>query len=394
MKNKSSHIAVSATETSAFRKKLFDHLVSILFVLLVFVVLLVCGVDREKNEREKRHELIEMMAKLRNIDFSSPMQKSLLRETLEVYYPSEKARNDSVMQSIETYRTEQYTNKVYKTGDAPKGLSWQSVASLSGMYLDFIFVYILVLLVSYYATQTLALYSFIQYKQQKSSYLVCAVRQLRLIGEKIRSGISPLKEAGRCIVFILKACIKGAASLVLFAPTYIIVYSLKSTVETGDWMLMIVLAVISNGLLINYAHKFYTFLLTESKKGYVETAAVKELNNSYEWNVPGGITVRSLFHWKKNYSSHVLQHVYMNARYQYIPTMKQYASFLITGLVIIEMALNIQGHLCYELLQDILNYRYETALVIMFGIFLVVKGTEILVDAWFAYESAKYENRT
>jgi hypothetical protein len=30
----------------------------------------------------------------------------------------------------------------------------------------------------------------------------------------------------------------------------------------------------------------------------------------------------------------------------------------------------------------------------MFGIFLVVKGTEIIVDCWFARESAKYENRT
>jgi hypothetical protein len=333
------------------------------------------------------------MTKLRNVDFSSPMQKSLLRETLEVYYPSEKARNDSVMQSIEAYRTEQYTNKVYKIGSTPKELSWRGVADLAGMYLDFIFVYILVMIVSYYATQTLALYNFVQYKQQRSSYLVRASQQLHLIGEKIRSGDFPSRETVSFAVFVLKACIKGGVSLVLFAPAYIIVYSLKSTVDTGGWVLMVVLAVVSNGLLINYAHKFYTFLLTESRKGYVETAAVKGLSNSYAWNVPGGITVRSLFHWRKNFPSHVLQHVYMNARYQYIPTMKQYASFLITGLIIIEMALNIQGHLCYELLQDILNYRYEMAIVIMFGIFLVVKGTEIWVDYWFAYESAKYENR-
>ena len=120
---------------------------------------------------------------------------------------------------------------------------------------------------------------------------------------------------------------------------------------------MVVLAVVSNGLLINYAHKFYTFLLTESRKGYVETAVVKGLNNSYDWNIPGGINLRSLLRWRKNFPLHVLQQVYMNARFQYIPTMKQYASFLISGLVIIEMALNIQGHLCYELLQDILYYQ-------------------------------------
>ena len=379
---------------TAFRKKLFDHLASILFVLAVFILLLAVGVDREKNERQQRNELIEMMAKLQNVDFASPMQKSLFRETLDIFYPSEKSRSDSVLQSIDAYRTEQYTNKVYKTGSAPRGLSWRGTADLAGMYLNFIFVYILVLVVSYYAVHTLALFSFIQYKQQKSSYLLRASQQLRLVIKKIRSGDLPAKEAGRCAVFGLKACCKGGASLVLFAPAYIIVYSLKSTVDTAQWVFMVVLAVVSNGLLINYAHKFYTFLLTESRKGYLETAVVKGLNNSYDWNIPGGINLRSLLRWRKNFPLHVLQQVYMNARFQYIPTMKQYASFLISGLVIIEMALNIQGHLCYELLQDILYYRYEAALVIMFGIFLVVKGTEIIVDYWFAYESAQYENRT
>ena len=376
------------------RKKLFDHLASILFVSAVFIVLLAVGVNREKNDREKRHELIEMMTKLQNVNLGSPMQKSLLRETLDVFYPSEKARNDSIMQSIDAYRTEQYTNKVYKTGGAPEGLSWLGTADLAGMYLSFVFVYVLVLSVSYYAVQTFALFSFIQYKQQKSSYLLRAFRQFRLIVENIRRGDIPAKEAGRCAVLILQACCRGGVLLVLFAPAYIIIYSLKSTADTEPWVFMVVLAVVSNGLLINYAHKFYTFLLAESRKGYVETAAVKGLNHSYEWNVQGGIALRSLLHWKKYFPLHVLQQVYSNARYQYIPTMKQYASFLISGLVIIEMALNIQGHLCYELLQDILFERYEMALVIMFGIFLVVKGTEIIVDCWFARESAKYENRT
>ena len=88
----------------------------------------------------------------------------------------------------------------------------------------------------------------------------------------------------------------------------------------------------------------------------------------------------------------MFQYIYANARYQYIPTMKQHASFLITGLIIIEMALNIQGHLCYELLQDILYRYYDIAIVIIFGVFLVVKATEMLVDYWFYYESQNYEN--
>ena len=185
---------------------------------------------------------------------------------------------------------------------------------------------------------------------------------------------------------------KGIAYLILFAPAYIIAYSLKSTFESGGYVFMIVLGVISNGLLVNYAYKFYTFLLNESRKGYVQNAIVKGLNNSYEWNTPGGISFLSVVKLKKSFPSHVFQHIYTNARYQYIPTMKQHASFLVTGLIIIEMALNIQGHLCYELLQDILFKRYDLALVIIFGIFLVVKATEVLVDYWFYFESQKYEN--
>ncbi|HVN47184.1 MAG TPA: hypothetical protein VMU30_00020 [Bacteroidota bacterium] len=383
----------SLLESDALRTILFNHFVSILFVTLVFVVLLAVGMEREKNEREQRHEVVGMMGALRNIDFNNPTQKSLFRETLDIYYQHSKARNDSVMQAIDAYRTEQYTNKVYKTGSAPRELSWQNVANLLGMYVNFIIVYLIALVVSYYATQALALYKFIQYKQQTSSYLIRALRQMRLSGETVRNGNNPFRQIERCAGFVLKACIKGGAALMLFAPAYIIVYSLKSTVASGEWLLMIVLAVASNGLLINYAQKFYALLFAESRKGYVETAVVKGWNNSYSWGTPDGIALRSLFHWKKKFPSHVLQHIYMNAHYQYIPTMKQYASFLITGLIVIEMALNIQGHLCYELLQDILYDRYEMALLIIWGIFIVVKGTELIVDAWFAYESAKYENR-
>ncbi len=57
------------------------------------------------------------------------------------------------------------------------------------------------------------------------------------------------------------------------------------------------------------------------------------------------------------------------------------------------MALNIQGHLGYELLQNILSGQYDVVLCIILGIFLIVKATEIVVDVWFHHESGKYENK-
>jgi ABC-type dipeptide/oligopeptide/nickel transport system permease component len=94
-----------------------------------------------------------------------------------------------------------------------------------------------------------------------------------------------------------------------------------------------------------------------------------------------------------SFSSHVFHHIYLNARYQYLPALKEHASFLITGLIIIEMALNIQGHLCYELLQNVLFRQYDVVVAIILGIFLVVKTTEIIVDAWHHHEVKRYENR-
>jgi hypothetical protein len=245
---------------------------------------------------------------------------------------------------------------------------------------------------SYYAVQTVALYSFVRRKQRAAFYPGELLLAMHSPAGNSKTLLDRLKLIGNTLLLVLYLVLKAFVYLILFSPAYIIAYSSKSTFETGGYIFMIVLGVISNGLLINYSYKFYTFLMNESRKGYVQNAIVKGLNNSYEWNTPDGISFGSLLKPKKSFPSHVLQCIYTNARYQYIPTMKQYASFLITGLIIIEMALNIQGHLCYELLQDILYRYYDIALAIIFGIFLVVKATEMMVDYWFFYESQKYEN--
>ena len=181
--------------------------------------------------------------------------------------------------------------------------------------------------------------------------------------------------------------------LILFAPAYVIAYSFKSNFEAGAIPMMILLGVISNGLLISYTQKYYTFLNAEFRKGYVQTAIVKNLRQSFDFKHPEGISLSSLFRIRKRFSGHILQHLYENVRYQYLNTLKEQASFLITGLIIIEMALNIQGHLCYELMQNILYKNLPVILLILFGIFLVVKLTEILIDYFVIRQQHKIDNR-
>jgi hypothetical protein len=369
------------------KRAILEHLASILFVAIAFALVLGYLKIKEHETETARTRLIGPYLSL-NIDFGNPMHVAMLREALNLFHPENPEANDSLLQAIHEYRMEQFTNADYKTGGEERGLSWNKASRLFWMYLQFIVVYALVMLLTYAGAQSVAVYRFIKMRQHGNSYLGSFAEYLtaRKFREDAHPFVTPL-------LLLLKAFLKGIAYAVLFAPAYVIAYSFKTRIDTESILFMIVLGVVSNGLLINYANKFYAFLVAESRKGYVETAMVKNLSNVYAWRVPGGLRYRAIFQPAKMFPSHVFRHIYMNARHQYLPALKEHASFLISGLIIIEMALNIQGHLGYELLQNILYRRYEVVIAILLGIFLIVKGTEILVDVWTFTESRRYENR-
>jgi len=371
------------------KAKLIEHALSVFFVIGAFVILVIVWKHVQKSEAEARIKLVEPYLNLGFLDYSDPLHRALLKETLDLYYPDRTAKNDSLLLAIESFRQEQFTNQAYKTGGEERGLSSEKLVKLGNMYGLFILVYLLVMVLSYRVAQSLAVLRFIQMKQNRSSYVAELYRYL--------VGSSPAKGNVsfyfKAISLLGKAVVKGIGYAVLFSPAYVIGYSVRSTFETDSYFFMIVLGVVSNGLLINYANKFFTYLVTESRKGYVQAAIVKNLNASYAWGAGDGMSIRSVFNPQSLYPSHVFSHIYVNARYQYLLSLKEHASFLITGLIIIEMALNIQGHLGYELMQDLLYKEYDVAICIIAGIFLIVKGTEIFADAWFHVESRKYENR-
>jgi ABC-type dipeptide/oligopeptide/nickel transport system permease component len=89
----------------------------------------------------------------------------------------------------------------------------------------------------------------------------------------------------------------------------------------------------------------------------------------------------------------VFGHIFRNARFQYLSTIKEQASFLITGMIITEMALNLHGYLNYELLRQMLYGNLDIVVVMLLGIFYTVKGTEIFTDYLVHREELKYENK-
>ncbi len=371
--------------------KLIEHAISMLIVISAFVALSVVTQKADIARKAVSIKSIEPFLRLDFLDINNPSHRALLKESLDIFYPDSTARNDSLMLAIENYRQEQFTSSARKSGTAERGLVPSKILKLSNVYLQFILVYLIVMFLSYHAAQSLAIFRFVRTKQRRSSYLTELSEHFTHSTSLGRN----LKFYVNVFVLLMKALLKGIMYAVLFAPAYVIGYSVKSTFDTGSIIFMIALGVISNGLLINYANKFYTFLESESRKGYVESALVKNMNASYVWGATDGISYRTVLLPKlaaSGLTSHVFSHIYLNARNQYLPSLKEFASFLITGLIIIEMALNIQGHLGYELLQNIFYRDYVVVMAILVAIFLIVKGTEIVVDVWMFREARKYEN--
>lgn len=374
------------------RRKLIEHIGSIALVTLIFALVVVSLKGRQEEDRKARDRLVAPYLNIPSLDFGNPRDRALFKETLDLFRPDSLASNDSLVRAIESYRQQQFTDPALKTGGGDSALSWPVLRRLGTMYLQFVLVYAVVLGLTFYAAQSLAMYRFVRMKQGRESYIAEFIQGLRTVKQPETTGRKS-RRSMQLLVPLVKAVVKGIAYAVLFSPAYVVGYAVKTGVDMDSLLFMVLLGVVSNGLLINYANKFYTMLVAESRKGYVETALVKNLSGEYVWNAPAGIRYVSLLVLPRRFPGHVLQHIYLNARYQYLPTLKEQASFLITGLIIIEMALNIQGHLCYELLQTILYRQYDIVLAIVLGIFLLVKVTEMLVDIRRYKEGLRYENR-
>jgi hypothetical protein len=365
------------------KTRLLEHGLTILLVALALVFLVVFVSRREAVQRVEDAGAVEPYVHLRGVDFGDPLHRALFRETLGIFYPGRQERNDSLVQAVERFRQERFAGTLYKTGGEERGLSRARLSTLGLMYAQFIFVYLIVMFVTYRASQSIAIFRFVKTKQGRSSYLAGLAAWFRC---------PSVRRIPAVLVLLVSAFIKGIAYAILFAPAYVIAYSLRSGVETDSLPFMILLGVVSNGLLIGAANRFSAFLIGESRRGYVLTSVVKNLDSSYEWHDPRGVPLRAVL-WPMGLPpTHVFRHIFLNARHHYIQTMKEHASFLITGLIIIEMALNIQGHLGYELMRTILYRQYEVSAAIVLGIFMVVKITEIAVDFWFHRESRKYGN--
>jgi hypothetical protein len=384
----SNPVAIFLRDNESLRKKLIIHVVSLLVVALVFGIV-IRVVETQRNAERRNETGIQRYLNLQSVDLGDPVDRTLLRESLGLFYPGQSGRNDSLLVSIDDLRQSQFADPLHKSGNPLVGLTSEMIGRILGMYVQFLGVYLVVLVVIYLVAERIGVYRFVKMRQHRESYLsqlIEGVKRFQNPGGRFNRWI-----VGRTAVLaLLKAVGKGVLLALLFSPAYVIAYAMKTSIDTSSILFMVLLGVISNGVLIHTANRFYTLLVAESHKGYVQTAIVKSLSSSYEWDTPDGIPRCSLLNVSKKFQSHVFRHIFLNARFQFIPALKEHASFLVTGLIIIEMALNIQGHLCYELLQQILYRQYDVACFIVFSIFFTVKATEMAIDIWHEREKRRY----
>ncbi len=372
----------------ALSRKLLTHGASIVVVACLFGAV-IHSVESSRTASRDRESGVRQFLDLGNVDYGDPVDRALVRECLGVFYPGRGGVSDSLMRAIDDLRQREFSDPTYKSGNQLQGLTMAKISGIGTMYAQFLAVYVVVFVVLYFAAQRIGVYRFVKAKQHRESYLSEFFTTAGRAGDPGRAHREG-NEWRRSMALLLKAVAKGILLVLLFSPAYVIAYAMKTTLDTSSLIFMAALGIVSNGVLIQTANRFFTLLVAESHKGYVQTAMVKGLQGSYEWNQPDGIPRRSLIRLQKGLDNHVFRHILMNARFHFIPVLKEHASFLVTGLIIIEMALNIQGHLCYDLLQQILYHQYDVALFIVFVIFLTVKGTEIVVDIWQARENKRY----
>jgi hypothetical protein len=307
------------------------------------------------------------------IDINSDFHQVLAEDMANLFFPERRRGNGTIVTSWFQARQDAFFEGLQKVHLKEK-LNEDKVRQLLGMTAKFIITYVLVLLLTYYGVQTMGAWRFIKKKQSDYGH-----------------GPSSAGPAQR----VLKGLAHGGRiglSLVMFCPAYVIAYSLRTEFSTDSLLFVLILGVVSNGLLITYANKFYQFLIVESRKGFVETAQAKNLNNHWAINQAGGIPLGSILKPVKKFEGHVFGHIFANAAHQYLATVKEQAAFLVTGLIIIEMALNIQGRLSYEMLRQLLHKNIDIVIAAAACIFLTVKITEVVADWLIYFNGKRYEN--
>jgi len=338
-----------------------NHLTVFLIITLFFTGLGLISVFLYHPEKTEPNPEMTLWLRDSTINWQDPLHQALIADVLDLKSADQEGeafvRSAARLKSDETAQTlEQLRHQ--------KGLVFGDFPDFIIKLLGFSFIFGFVLFVLVWGSQTLGLYRFIRSKQGKPS-----------AGKKIWHSVYSF-----------------LGLLILFSPGYLIAYMLKPLIPSDSILLMISLGLVTNGALAIYSQKFLNLLNQEMDKGYVLAARIRNVNENFETGHQSNLHWKAILSFHKHFPGHLLHHILLNAKRQYWNTVRELAAFTITSLIILEMALNIQGRYGYELLRQVLYGNYADVLAMMLGLFLIVKITEVAIDYHLYKQKLKYEN--
>jgi hypothetical protein len=354
--------------SSLARRKLVEHLSSILVVAAVLGAAVIF-LDAPARDADSSAGFPFSIAD--SLDLSSSLDRAIVRDMSAASYRNGEQAGDSILSLLDQHKRALFLDPERKTGGGRQRVSLSTALNLVPPYAVFLLLYTVLFVVTTLAARSVGTFRFIREKQGRRSQVRLAL---------LEAGSGNTGSLKRSLAHALIALFRGVVLLILFCPAYIAAYAVRTKLDTQNIVFVIILGVISNGLLIAYASKFSTYLMNESRRGYVEAAVVKGLRSDFTLGTEEGLPWSVLWSPVAGSHGHVFSHIYQNAAVQFLPSIKEHATFLVTSLAIVEMALNLNGHLCYRLLQHLLQREFGLVLLIMFGIFVTVKAVEIVVD--------------
>lgn len=342
---------------------LLKHLYAFLIVTVLFSVLGISFSFFSKPIQVKPNQETTLWLQSKEINWQDPLHQLLIADVIDL--KSDDEDGDAFVRKMARLKSDETAKRLEQLRHQ-KGLVFDAFPEFLVKFIWFLLIFSGVLLGLIWASQTLGLYRFILSRQthrtafQKKFYTLCSFLFLVL----------------------------------LFSPGYLIAYMIKPIISSDSLFLMIVLGLLTNGALVLHSQKFLNLLNQEFEKGYVLAARIRNVNEDFRIGKSSGLTWHGILSFKKTFPGHLLNHILLNAKRQYLNSVRELAAFTITSLIILEMALNIQGRYGYELLRQVLYGNYADVLAMMLGLFLIVKLTEAGLDYVIYKQNLKYGNES
>ncbi len=357
----------------------YHFIILLLFSLIFFGIFQIIPSNKTINQDYQKNSIL---FKKLNLDINSYEDRIIFQESRADFFNRTNISDElpAEIETIYSQNLEIQKNELYSNLEND-----ELVSTIIFALMRFIFLFTILSILIFYLSKTLALQKILFLTEKHYFSLENITWQI----EKFRQFPTSSKVKRNAQLFF-KLLLKLITLVVLFSPVYVIGYSINLKGEQISIVMAVFLGLISNGLLITSTNSFYQFLQSESKKGYVKTAKLKNLKNMFENDE--NLNWKKLFALKKVFPNNTLNQIYINADLHFTTNFKNFSRLIITSLVIIELTLNIQSGFFYLMLKSVLFGNYKILAIVIYLTFLVVKLSDIVIEFISIRKNMKYEN--